>query len=353
MSPTRHANRVHRMMAGDDRTPTGRAYRAAASLIEPIYTGVVAARNRRYDAGRGVRRAHVPVVSIGNLTTGGTGKTPMAVFIVQRLLDLGCRPAVLTRGYKAGRAQTSDEATLLAEILPGVPVILNPDRVAGAAQVQRDHAMVDVLVLDDGFQHRRLARDVDLVLIDATCPFGHGRLLPRGMLREPVNSLRRATAVLVTHAERIDAETLAALDQRIAEANGKPPTAHFAHAWAAVEDADGNPIDASGRRIVAACAVGNPAAFFDEAASRADVVARGAFGDHHDYSTDDLRHLTALARQHHAEALLVTEKDWVKLRPLLADADAPPVWHSVLELRPTQSPDAIDALLQVANIRSI
>lgn len=335
-------------MSGDDRSLGACLMRSATSLAEPIYSTVVRRRNRRFDRGVGVERAHVPVISIGNLTTGGTGKTPMTIFVLERLIAMGRTPAVLTRGYKADERGRSDEATLISERLADVPVIVDADRVGGAATAKQQHPHGDVLVLDDGFQHRRLARDVDLVLIDATCPFGYGRPLPRGMLREPVESLRRADGVIVTHVERIGAEALKHLDQRIADAHGKPPVAHFEHGWRCISDADGEAVDAAGRRTVAFCGIGNPGAFFDQAAKRSALVGSRAFADHHGYTPADLAGLRKLAAEQQAHALLTTEKDWVKLRAIASACDGLPIWHSVLELRPREGEDVLDSLLRQA-----
>lgn len=336
---------IHAAMAGTDRSLGGRAYRLLAGLVEPIYAAAVNGRNRRFDAGRDVHRATRPVISIGNLTTGGTGKTPMTIFVIERLIAMGHRPAVLTRGYKSGPEAQSDEATLLADRLPDVPIIVNPDRVGGASEAAVKHRLVDVLVMDDGFQHRRLARDLDLVLIDATCPWGHGRLLPRGMLREPIDSLGRAQAVIVTHADRIDSKKLDELDRTIALHHGRPPRSHMHHSWRAIVDQDNQPVDPAGRRVVACCAIGNPQAFFDAAAQRTTVAATWAFPDHHAYRFKDVRRLGMMLAEHQAQALLTTEKDWVKLRHLQLGGHRLPVWRAVLAMEAREGPDVLDPLL--------
>ena len=348
MSDHSDPQRIHACMSGSDRSARARAFRCVASLIEPIYTAAVNRRNRKFDAGLNVQHATLPVISIGNLTTGGTGKTPMAIFVIDRLMAMGHRPAVLTRGYKAATDGDSDEATLLAGRMPTVPIIINPDRVAGAAEVATHHPQVDVLVMDDGFQHRRLARDVDLVLIDATCPFGYGHVLPRGMLREPVESLRRTTAVIVTHAERMDDEAMAQLDQQIAQRHGKPPIAHMAHGWEKIVDADGQTVDTTGRRVMACCGIGNPRPFYDEAARHATVAAHWTLDDHHGYSAEDVAKLDAMLKAHQAHAILTTEKDWTKLRYLANGAASLPIWRSVLRMQPCEMPDVLDAVLRSA-----
>jgi tetraacyldisaccharide 4'-kinase len=209
----------------------------AATCIEPLYRGAICLRNAAFDRGwRAIHRPHVPVISIGNITTGGTGKTPMVACIVGKLQALGRRPAVLMRGYHRDRAGRSDEQELLHELLPGVPVLAQPDRVAAAQRLQREHPDANVIVLDDGFQHRPIGRDLDIVLIDATNPFGFGRLLPRGLLREPPAELQRADAVIVTRADTLTGEQRTALDRQIKALHGHPPLAHTAHVWAGVMD---------------------------------------------------------------------------------------------------------------------
>jgi tetraacyldisaccharide 4'-kinase len=142
--------------------------------LSHLYAAMMTWRNRRYDEPGAALSAGVPVISVGNLTVGGTGKTPLVMEIVRKLVAAGRRPAILTRGYHARRGETADEVQEYAAELPDVPVVVDADRVAGAATAQAVHA-ADCCVLDDGFQHRRLARDLDVVLIDALRPWGGGR----------------------------------------------------------------------------------------------------------------------------------------------------------------------------------
>ncbi len=335
-------------MSGDDRSAGAALLRGAAAAAEPFYRVATALRNRAFDFGlRVTAKAHCPVISVGNLTTGGTGKTPMVVHLVELLQRHGRAPAVVLRGYKQTDERPSDEATLLREALPGVAVVVNGDRVAAARQVARRHAEVDVIVLDDGFQHRRIARDLDVVLIDATNPFGYGRVLPRGMMREGPGGLRRADAVVVTRSPLgRDPQAAAELNERVARYHGKPPVAHFAHRWANVVDANDAPVESVGRPAVAFCGVGNPRPFFDEAVQHAEVKQTIAFADHHHYTHDDLAQLAAVARENDAVALLTTGKDWVKLRPLLESADdVPAVWRAELELACLDGGAALETLV--------
>src|SRR4051812_36636358 len=172
--------------------------RGALGAMEPLYRAAVASRNRFYDFA-GQTRLPRPVISVGNITTGGTGKTPMVAWLATQLLEQGMHPAILLRGYSRGGI--SDEQQMLQRQLPGVPVQANADRVEGARMVLGEHPEVDVFLLDDGFQHRRVARDFDLVLINAREPFGLGRVLPRGLLRESLDGLKRAHGFVITRAD--------------------------------------------------------------------------------------------------------------------------------------------------------
>lgn len=295
--------------------------RLPAALLRPIagiYAAAIAIRNRRFDRGRGVVRIAAPVVSVGNLTVGGTGKTPMVAEIATRLMQLGARPIVAMRGYGARIDGRSDERLVLESLLPSLRVVSGADRVAALARAGEPREACTVVVLDDGFQHRRIARDLDIVLVDATRPSLEGGLLPAGWLREPAVSLRRADAVVVTRASRLD-EALAAAIERL---HGRPPIAWTDHAWSGLDRFEQGDAAASegiewlaGRRVAVLAGVGRPDAF--EAmvrAAGATVAVRASARDHQAYSP---RRVASLVRATSAgEAVVTTLKDWVKLRPL-------------------------------------
>ena len=177
------------------------------------YAAGVWIRNRFFDWGwKKSHRATVPVISIGNLTLGGTGKTPCVEYVARFFRQHDVQVAILSRGY-GGDGGRNDEAMLLEENLPDVPHLQGPDRVqlAGTAVEELES---ELLVLDDGFQHRRLRRDLDVVLVDATNPWGYGYLFPRGSLREPVSSLRRASVVMITRADRVSSAALSRIRER-------------------------------------------------------------------------------------------------------------------------------------------
>jgi tetraacyldisaccharide 4'-kinase len=309
--------------------------RAASSL----YALGIARHNRRFDAGRGVNALPLPVISIGNLSVGGTGKTPMVAHVCRVLLERGIRPCIAMRGYAPGRrrgaGQGSDEADAYARLFDdAVDLVSQPDRYAGVQEllaarstIGRDGAAAPPLpppgavVLDDGFQHRQIARDLDVVLVDASrSPFAD-RLLPAGWLREPVGSLRRASCVVVTHAELASERELDALAQDIRRAHGQPPIAVTRHLWTALRDADDRPrpLDAlAGRRVLGVCAIGNPAGFAHSL--RATIGAAGPepelimLPDHDAYVAPTVDRIAAAARRGDAEFIVTTDKDWSKLR---------------------------------------
>lgn len=300
---------------------------AAGWLLTPLsvlYGVVIQVRNFYYDhALRAVRRASIPVISIGNLTVGGTGKTPLVIEVVRRLVALGRRPAILTRGYKAAPGQTADEVLEIHAALPVVPVVVNPDRVAGAETAQREH-QADCLVLDDGFQHRRLARDLNIVLIDALQPWGDGWVLPAGRLREPLSNLRRADIFVITRANQVEpgaVESIAAELRRRAGASPIVYAAIEAEALIGRDERRTAPAELAGRHVLPVCGIGNPGAFerLVSALTGRPCVAL-VFNDHHDYSAVDVDAVVAAARKVGADQVVTTRKDWVKLAPLWSDS---------------------------------
>jgi tetraacyldisaccharide 4'-kinase len=293
--------------------------RGGLTALALPYAAATALRNQWYD--QGILRqqsAAVPVICVGNLTLGGTGKTPLVAWVARQLLAQGLRPAIVSRGYAAQRFRPSDEAAELAIVLPGVPHVANRDRVAAAAEAAALDA--NVVVLDDGFQHRRLRRDLDIVAIDATDPFGCDRLFPRGLLRESVTGLGRAQAIVLTRADRIDATGRDRIRSLVCQARGDRPPAVWLdtrHTAVAVRESDGSvaPLAAlAGRRVAAFCGIGNPAAFRHTLTDiGADVVGFRSFADHHHYTPADVHSLAAWAGSTGAEQAITTLKDLVRL----------------------------------------
>ena len=314
------AESFKRLVDGTARGPGPSLARLALSCLAVPYGLAVAARNAAYDCGLlPVSRAAVPVLSIGNLTLGGTGKTPLVAWAVALLARHGRRPAIVSRGYGAAPGERSDEAAELAVLLPGVPHVADRDRVAAVARATALGA--DAVVLDDGFQHRRLARDLDIVAVDATDPFGRGRLFPRGLLREPLRGIARAQAVVLTRASSLEiADRVALRDALVAAGRGAAPPvwAEADHRPVGLRDATGatRPLaDLRGRRVFAFAGIGNPAAFRSSlAALGAEVVAFRPLPDHHPYTAADLESLAREAAAARAELAITTLKDLVKIR---------------------------------------
>lgn len=297
-------------MSGQRRGPGAMALRAAMSVAEPFYRGVIAWRNRRFDRGIGVKRLPRPVISVGNITAGGTGKTPVVRWVCEKLMAMGAHPAVLLRGYKSVEG-LSDEQQLLQEQLGGSVIVkANPNRFEGGQSVLAGHSEIDVFVLDDGFQHRRLARDFDLVLIDATRPFGFNHVHPRGLLREPLDNLRRASAVLITRSDECGLEELDHTADTI-KRHFTGPLFYSRHVHRAYRFADESTAELRNKKIFAFCGIGNPNSFVRQLGG--NVAGSRFLGDHHAYLQKDISQIETAAAAAGAQVLVTTEKDWTKL----------------------------------------
>ena len=343
MSVSSH-RRALRILGGEDRRFAAAAVRGGLSLVEPLYSAVTLARNALYD--RGVLKAHPlgrPTISVGNITTGGTGKTPVVRWLAEQLAARGLRPVVLMRGYRAERTGgTSDEQRMLADYLADrAGVVANPDRLEAAAATLEQDPPPDVFLLDDGFQHRRAARDFDLVLIDATNPFGHGHVLPRGLLREPRRGLRRATAFVITRANLADAVAIDRIVDELQRWNFDAPIFRAEHSLAGLKPADvpaGEPPEfpteyLAQRRFFVFAGIANPAALARQLEPyRATLAGARWFPDHHAYAADEVAALARSATEAGAEVMITTEKDWAKLAMLSGIPDAPPILRIELSL---------------------
>jgi tetraacyldisaccharide 4'-kinase len=305
------------LVSGRRRGLAPSAARAALRLAEIPYTAAVRWRNSRYDAGRAAaHRVEVPVVSVGNLTLGGTGKTPMVEWIARWLRQQGVRVCLISRGYGADDGARNDEALELAQKLPDVPHLVDPDRVRAARAAIRERAC-QVIVLDDGFQHRRLARDLDVVLLDAFEPFGWGHVFPRGTLREPVAGLVRAGAIALSRADAASPEERRAVRATALRHAPGAVWMEVIHAPRSLLSASSKEIaveSLAGRPVAAVCGIGNPAGFWHTLARMGcQVVARREFPDHHRYRPDEIRSLATWADGLGVEAVLTTHKDLVKI----------------------------------------
>jgi tetraacyldisaccharide 4'-kinase len=256
------------------------------------------------------------VLSVGNLTVGGTGKTPLVEWLLGEIRLLGLNPAVLTRGYGARDGEEPDELRMMAKNFPGLHAVRDPDRVRGALEAIERHC-AEALVLDDGFQHLRLARQLDMVAVDATAPFGGGHCLPRGTLREPPRGLRRAQVVVVTRSDQVPPEWLDRVSRRVRRLAPRATVAFAVHRPCDLEDiATGALRPASwltGRGVVAVSGIGNPAAFERTLAGLgARVLFAERFPDHHHHDPATLGEIGRKASAAGAEAIVTTGKDAVK-----------------------------------------
>jgi tetraacyldisaccharide 4'-kinase len=337
------------VVRGTARDPAAFALRRAMWLARLPYGVGVWWRNRRFDSGRNIHRAGVPVISVGNLTVGGTGKTPCVEYVARLLRGHDLQVAVLSRGYGA-EAGRNDEAMVLEENLPDVPHYQGGDRVA-LARTAIEESESEVLVLDDGFQHRRLARDLDVVLIDATDPWGGGYLLPRGGLREPRTGLRRAGFVVLTRCDAADESTLSGIVSVIRRIAPTLPIAKTIHAPLELVNGERcEKVEAlKGRPVGAFCGIGNPEAFRQTLVRLgADVRDFRAFPDHHPYRRGDVDDLRRWAATLSADAVVATtQKDWVKLR--VGELGGRPLWAVRVGLQFVDGQDVFDrAVLKAA-----
>lgn len=303
--------------SGEDRGLAASFVRSGLQILEVPYTWVVRRRNRGFDTGRTtIHRAGVPAISIGNLTLGGTGKTPLVTWLAGWIADRNVGVAIVSRGYGTKAGAPNDEAMELANRLPAVPHLQNPNRVEASEQAIRDHN-AQLIVLDDGFQHRRLARDLDIVLLDALEPFGFDHVFPRGMLREPVEGLERADVIALSRADAVDDDRRRQIRQ---EALSFAPDAlwvEVAHRPTSLVNSNAETSDLAtlaGLRVAAFCGIGNPAGFRHTLETcGCELVAWKEFPDHFNYGNAGIEVLQDWAAEAECDCVVCTQKDLVKL----------------------------------------
>ena len=303
--------------------PLPRYLMPLAIPLSGLYGLAVDARNARFDKGNRVIKLPVPVISVGNITTGGTGKTPMVMWIARWLCKNGYKPVIAMRGYGATRDQQSDEHALYEKYLTSVPVLADADRKRALKSFLPNHPEINCVLLDDGFQHRFVARDLDLVLIDDTQDTFKQRLLPAGHLREPLINLKRADAIIVTRSTSGHGDIAAEIEQN----HGKKPVAWSQHKWTGLEIYNPdlnteNTVWLNGKGILTMLGVGNPKSILLQIeAFGAKVDVNVPVSDHQKYSIANIKKAKELCNS--LDAMLVTAKDWVKLRGLIECNDWP------------------------------
>jgi len=303
-------------------------------LFSAIYGAGASCKRLLYTKFRKPGKLPVTTVCIGNITTGGTGKTPAVIALAEEAKKRGLRPCILTRGYKGTEksvcfvtkggpplldpVQSGDEPYLMALLLKDVPIVMGRLRhEAGLFALQSLDPKPDIFILDDGFQHWALQRDIDIVLIDATNPFGNGKLLPEGILREPLSSLQRASFIILSKADMAKDESIIDLKGRVKRIN---PDAHIytsSHAPSELTDSQGKSGDIhalKGKKVYAISAIANPAYFHATIRSLgADIIEFKNFKDHYTYGQHDI---DAIQKSAAGMDIVTTEKDMVKLSSL-------------------------------------
>jgi len=324
------------IISGQRRGFAATLIRAAMWSLTPLYHLAIRRRNRRFENNADlVNQVDVPVISIGNLTTGGTGKTPLVIWLCQQIRQMDRRVAIISRGYGAAAnedrtAKPNDEALELGQRLPDVPHLQNPDRVL-SANIAIDELETECIVMDDGFQHRRLCRDLDIVVVDATEPFGYGYLLPRGLLREPIKNIARADFVVISRCDQASPNELSKIeatikghriDLPIAKTKVQPATwmqfdgqqksiSEFAAPSTARTTPPNQPEQT---KVFVCCAIGNPDSFLKTVTSTGVTITGQKFlPDHHLYDRQDIDSIAAEATAAGADAIVCTHKDLVKI----------------------------------------
>jgi tetraacyldisaccharide 4'-kinase len=337
--------KIERVITGDNKNGYG-WFVPFLSMVSKVYGGAVKLRRIFYKkAVLKSKRLSCPVISIGNITVGGTGKTPMSIYVAQVVKQLGYKVAIISRGYK-GKAEkiggivsdgrvllmtpeiAGDEPYMMANRLKDVPVIVGKNRFKAGRQAIRNFDP-DVIVLDDGFQHLKLQRDLDLVLLDYRKPFGNGHLLPRGVMREPASALFCASAIILTRSDTVnDNEKLSSLKKLRFYERKKPVYRTFHHPFVykiingekkvfeknMQEALRQNPDGIKGRTVFAFSGLADNHSFRQTVKSlKCNLSGFMEFPDHHQYSERDLDEILSAAKKSMSECIITTEKDYVRI----------------------------------------
>ncbi len=281
-------------------------------------------------------RSPKPVISVGNITVGGVGKTPLVIWLARQMLARGLKPAILIRGYKA-HAGLSDEAQMLKEALPQVPVLVGRDR-KKSIEAALANSPVDVFICDDAFQHWPLQRDMDIVAIDAQNPFGNGCLLPAGHLREPLGALKRAQVFLLTKTDLTKAPTT--LLSKLKTLNTRALIVQSRHAFVGFKDTFTGTPAGKFDKAIGFCAIGDPASFTATIAAQGiGLVKNFVYADHHHYSDAEIKSMVASAKGQGIHVLVTTHKDAVKLQSFKNLFNGVRVVYADIQLEITQGSD--------------
>ncbi len=354
----------HRLISGQSSGLFAALLRFLLGVAARGYEIVIRLRNFSYSKGwLKIHRANAPVISIGNITTGGTGKTPLVIWLCKKLTQnlklktKNYKCAILTRGYKVTQnlklktQNYTDEPAILIESCPEAKVIVNPDRVAGAAEAVNKFG-AKTLVMDDGFQHRRLGRDLDIVTIDATRPFGYGRMLPAGLLREPLIALKRANAVVITRCDQTTEAKLTQIEEKLQQVNPNMIIARSIHAAVCVKSTNDKEIsleELKDKKIFAFCGIGNPEAFLNTIkALGPELVGSKVYNDHHHYTDDCLADICRQAAHLKADLILTTQKDWTKITRLPPAKKDIPLAYLAIEIKFLAGQDKLRDLIEDA-----
>jgi tetraacyldisaccharide 4'-kinase len=325
--------------------------------LSPLYSGVMRLRAWAYKKGLlAAKTLPCPVISIGNITLGGTGKTPFVMAVAKWLKVQDIRPAIVTRGYggRVGKGpalvsrgegailspyEAGDEPVMMAEQMRGVPIVAGSDRFnAGLFAIQELNAQV--ILLDDGFQHLALKRDIDIVLLSAGRPFGAGRVFPGGDLREPLRALRRATAIVITGSQILDPAQIKACRQMLDIITPKRPVFFSKTRIKGVRGL------APSTPVFAFCGIGSPEAFFEMCAETGvDIRGKKAFRDHHAYTLGDINEIAVESIKSGASCVVTTAKDAVKVRgvwPKALAGEGKTLPLMVLEIEAAPGPELFD-----------
>ncbi|KYZ76381.1 tetraacyldisaccharide 4'-kinase [Anaerosporomusa subterranea] len=374
---------LYRLVHDEERGVVATLLLALLRVLSQIYGWAISLRLFLYKkAIFSQHRLPCRVISIGNITVGGTGKTPTAQKLAATIRDQGFKVAILNRGYRSDwkgevgvvsdgkhiymtAGEAGDEAYQLAKNLPGIPVLIGKNRIL-SGQYASEVFKVDVVILDDGYQHWQLARDIDIVLIDALNIFGNNYLLPRGTLREPLQNLDRADAVLLTKVDQSSDAALTTIRSTLARYNDKAIVLESVHSPQGFSEVECWYKDASTAilppdtlkevKVLAFSGIGNPSSFEQTLSDLAtDMIAAVRYPDHYDYAMSEMQRLMQQAVDVGAQALVTTEKDAVKIPAEFIHSHRPlPVYVLTIEVELTDSAgEFIDYIRQAITDGSI